>query len=281
MKVRFWGTRGSIPTPGETFLKYGGNTPCLEITFDKSDDIFILDAGTGIRQLGLEVMNRYDRMKVHLFLTHFHWDHLQGIPFFAPLYSEKCECTFIGCDTVEGNLKKRLHDSVCPPYFPVDFDVFKAKMNFIDQCEGDLNIGDINISVTEVNHPGGAIAFKINETEKSLIYMTDNELDFSGNNKDSREKLVDFCEEADLFIHDAQYTSDEYRSKKGWGHSSHVEAVNFALACGAKRLALFHHDPEHNDKKIDDIVAECHTLLSQHTASMECFGAREGAEFTV
>jgi phosphoribosyl 1,2-cyclic phosphodiesterase len=281
MKVRFWGTRGSIPTPVEDCLKYGGNTPCVQVIFEDNDAIFILDAGTGIRQLGLDVMDRRDRMRVYLFLTHFHWDHLQGIPFFAPLYSNKCKCTFIGCDPAEGDLRKKLKDSVCPPYFPVGFNVFKAEINFIDICEGEYNIGNAQVSAIQVNHPGGAVAFKMTENEKAFVYMTDNELDFYGKNSGFHEKLVMFCEGADLFVHDAQYTPDEYVTKKKWGHSSYEEVIHFAMTCGMKRVVLFHHDPEHNDKKIDDIVKNCHTILSKQTSSMECFGAQEGVEFTV
>ena len=282
MKVRFWGTRGSIPTPDRDRMKYGGNTSCVQVTVDNNDtDAIILDAGTGIRQLGIDLMNRFETMKVYLFLTHFHWDHIQGIPFFAPLYSEKFECTFVGCDRKDGNVEKKLKDSVCPPYFPVGFDVFKAKVNYIDICEGDLSIGGATVCVKTIHHPGGAITFKIMADDTIFVFMTDNELDLSGERKDFYDRLVAFCKGADVLVHDAQYTPDEYASKRGWGHSSYVDAVHFALDGGVKRLVLFHHDPEHNDEKIDDIVEDCHTILSEKASSMECVGAWEGIELKI
>lgn len=275
MNVTFWGTRGSIPTPGKEYIKYGGNTPCLEVTLGHEDRVLILDAGTGIRPLGLDLMKRLERIHIHLLLTHFHWDHLQGIPFFAPLYSEKCECTFIGYDVLEGNLKKRLQDSVCPPYFPVGFDVFKAEIGFEDRCEGEFTIGEMHIGVVNINHPNGAVGYRIKAGGKTCVYMTDNEL----NSMDPvYQKLVDFCEGADLLIHDAQYTPDEYTAKTGWGHSSYVDAVQFAIECDVKRLAHFHHDPEHDDTVVDRMVEKSRRMIQEKNSSIKCFGARESLE---
>lgn len=260
-------------------MKYGGNTPCLEVMLDNSNGVLIFDAGTGIRQLGIDLMNRLGTMKVFILLTHFHWDHLQGIPFFTPLFSKRCECTFIGCDFLDGSVRKRLHDAVCSPYFPVGFDAFKAKIEFADVCEGEFRIDTLRIELIEINHPGGAVAFRIKAGEKVLVYMTDNELSSSQSSTVSNQRLIGFCKGVDLLIHDAQYAPEEYASRKNWGHSSYVDAVHFALSCGAKQLVLFHHAPEYNDEKIDDIVKDCHAIIGRQKSTMECIGAREGFEY--
>jgi phosphoribosyl 1,2-cyclic phosphodiesterase len=282
MNVEFWGTRGSIPTPERLYMKYGGNTPCLEVTLQDDDEhILILDAGTGIRQLGLDLMKRPDRIRIYLCVTHFHWDHLQGIPFFAPLYSERCECTFVGCDPIDGTFEDILYASVHPPYFPVGFEEFKARVDFMNQCQGEFDIGKYRIGVNRINHPGGAVAYRIRADQRTIVYMTDNEIASSQSETDLYQDCIEFCRGTDLLVHDAQYTPEEYMDKKGWGHSSFEEAVHFAIDCGAKKLALFHHDPEHDDEVIDDMLERSHHILSQRGSPLECCGAREGLKLTV
>ena len=280
MNITFWGTRGSIPTPQPDRMKYGGNTACLGVTLQDDERILILDAGTGIRELGLELVKRRERIKIGLLLTHFHWDHLQGIPFFAPLYVKQCECTFVGCDLSGEALKKRLQDALGPPYFPVDFDVFQANVDFIDHCESELDVGPFRVGVIPIHHPGGCLAYRITAGQRTVVYMTDHELDGLEQKGKVYQHLVDFCGGVDLLVHDAQYTPEEYAKKRGWGHSSYTAAVDFAATCGVKRLALFHHDPEHDDGAVDSIVQKSQQALIEKGSSIDCFAAREGLVMT-
>lgn len=281
MKIKFWGTRGSIPTPARDCMKYGGNTPCIEVMFPGSDELIILDAGTGIRKLGIDLMKRYDKINAHLFITHSHWDHIQGIPFFNPIYSDKNSFTIMGCASVNKYIDKSLHDLMNPPYFPVGMEALRAHIKFIDKCEGGLTIGHAKVSVCRVNHPGDAMAFKITEAGKTFVYMTDNELHSPMLNEVPYAQLVDFAQGADLLVHDAQYTPEEYLLKEGWGHSSYVDAVNFACDAQVKKLLLFHHEPEYNDLKIDGIIKHCRVLLKERGCAIACAGACEGAVWIV
>ncbi len=288
MRVRFWGVRGSLPSPltskqiqgkiaavvqritkddvvstkaKERFLaslpKYifgtvGSNTSCVEVE-TKDGEIIIFDAGTGIRELGIDIMNRVDykeKNTYHLFFSHFHWDHIQGLPFFNPAFDPKN--TIIIYSTKKDS-KKFLEEQMKYPYFPISMlgeDGFNAKIEFrhIKPDEKYINIGNVQIGWHRVRHPGGCTSFSVIEDGKKMIYSTDTEL----KNRDFEEKAdnIEYYTDAKLFIIDAQYTLYDALLKKGWGHSTYAIAIDFAKKWGIKSIALFHHEPTYNDKKI-------------------------------
>ncbi len=274
MKIEFWGTRGSIPSPGPDTIKYGGNTPCVAVTLEDGA-LLILDAGTGIRKLGLELEKNNQTIKGNIFITHSHWDHIQGVPFFTPAYREGNEFNILGCASVNQQIQKSLSDLMLSPYFPVSFETLKATMNFIDRDHDALEVHNAKVELITINHPGDGLGFRITENGKVFVFLTDNELNSPQFNKTSYGDQVEFCRGADLLVHDAMYTREEWQEKRGWGHSYYVDALHLAIDAGVKQLALFHHEPEHNDEAIDNIVADCQRILRKKGLSLTCFGARE------
>ena len=273
MRIEFWGTRGSIPSPGPNTIKYGGNTPCLTVTL-KDDSLLIFDAGTGIRQLGLSLEEKREPIKVNIFITHSHWDHIQGVPFFTPAYHPQNELTIMGCASVNQHIRKSLTDLMQQPYFPVGFETLKASINFLDHFSGRFDVKQAQIEVIPLNHPGDGLGFKVIEDDCVFVFLTDNELNAPQMNT-SYEQLVDFCSGADLLVHDAMYTKEEQEARQGWGHSYYGDALQLAIDSQVKQLALFHHEPEHNDAAIDAIVEDCHKIIQTNSSDLICFGARE------
>ena len=268
MKIKFWGVRGSIPTPYKTHLKYGGNTPCVEIEGDFGEMI-ILDAGTGIRKLGHEIMEKYKNGgKINIILTHTHWDHIQGLPFFPPIFSPKFHITFYGAFRKEGALRSILEGQMLSPYFPVSFDFTKATKEFIEVFEDDIfHIGGITISTKLLEHPNGCLGYRLEVGGKSICYCIDNEI-YSINKIPDNVLMLSY--NADYLIFDAQYTEEEYKTKTGWGHSTIKKAIEVAKLSKAKNLILFHHDPDHDDKFLDAQLNEAKKLFEN------IYMAREG-----
>jgi phosphoribosyl 1,2-cyclic phosphodiesterase len=271
LKVAFYGTRGSVPVPEPDHIRFGGNTPCILITFENGR-ILILDAGTGIRKLGYDFTARsieqYDN--IFILLSHTHWDHIQGFPFFKPAYDPRRHFTISiyheGRTT--NNLEDIFETQMQRDYFPVSLDKMGATLNFRQTDIADFAApSGINVIPSKHNHPGDAYGYRITEGKTTLVYCTDVE-HIGGIDP----KVVAFARNADLLIHDAQYTPEELKDKKGWGHSSWEQAVEVAVLAGVKKLALFHHDPEHNDAFLFHIEKECQKVFS------EAFLAREGLE---
>lgn len=285
IKVKFWGVRGSIPTPGVKYVKYGGNTSCVEILLP-NDMLFIFDAGTGIRELGNSLLKNGKKQKVYIFLSHFHWDHIQGLPFFVPSYQEGNEINILGMNTKDARLDKIISNQMESVYFPVRLQSLKAKIKFQVLTEGKLCIDDATINTIYTNHPGMSMGYVITIGKTKIGYFTDNEIvpiplwseDTSSlkYQLDMTTKMIALLRDADLLIHDAQYTTDEYKHKVGWGHSSIPEVVSLAMEARVKRLALFHHDPDRFDDHIDVLVANCKEVLND--LPLECFAAHEGME---
>jgi len=286
IKVKFWGVRGSIPTPGVKYVKYGGNTACVEMQLP-NDMLFIFDAGTGIRELGNSLLKSGKKQKVYIFLSHFHWDHIQGLPFFMPSYREGNEINILGMNTQETRLAKIISNQMESVYFPIRLQSLKAKMKFQILTEGKFSIGNATIDAMYTNHPGMSMGYVITIGKTKIGYFTDNEIvpiplwsdDTSGlkYQLNMTTKMQTLLRDADLLIHDAQYTMEEYKSKVGWGHSSIHEVVSLAMESKVKRLVLFHHDPDRFDDHIDVLVANCKEVLNDHP--LECFAAHEGMEF--
>ena len=255
MRLRFWGTRGSSPVSGADFVEFGGNTPCLEVSANSTEEIVILDSGTGARDLGTDIMKRGDKASpvIHLFLTHAHWDHIQGFPFFVPAYMPRFAlniyCTKDAREFLDGQMK--------PPYFPVGLDIMRADLRFHRLATRDsVKIGRAVISNVPLPHPQESTAFRVEEDGRSFVLATDTE----HNPARLNETLVGHARGTDALIYDAQYTPEEYSGgKEGWGHSTFAEGIKVARAAGAKRLILFSHDPSHGDddvRKIERAAAE-------------------------
>ena len=253
IRVRAWGVRGSIPTPSPSVLKFGGNTPCVEVVFvgaDRTEKRMVLDAGTGIRNLGMDLMKTPGaEREFHIFLTHFHWDHVQGLPFFAMLYDKTARITFYSSRKPE-LLKEILWGQMVTPYFPVRFDDIAATVDFVQVSERPMPFGDGEISCFCLTHPQGATGFKISFAGKTVVYATDHEHGDAA----ADQRLLHAAKGADLLFYDAQYTPEEYPNRLGWGHGTWMEATKVASAAEVKRLVLFHHDPGHDDSQMDRIV---------------------------
>ncbi|MFT7617383.1 MAG: phosphoribosyl 1,2-cyclic phosphodiesterase [Planctomycetota bacterium] len=242
MIVRFWGTRGSIPTSGPNFVEFGGNTPCLSIKLKSTKEMVIFDAGTGIRELGMDIFKTNPDCKVlHLFLTHAHWDHIQGFPFFGPAYHPDYKVNIYCSKEAEPFLSGQMS----PPFFPVGLEAMPAlnSFNLLDH-DSPTKIGDATISSIPLPHPQESTGFRIDEGETSFVFATDTE----HQPPDMNKRLVKFASGCDALVYDAQYTEAEYfNGREGWGHSTYNEGVRLAQTCGAKKLILFSHDPSHDD----------------------------------
>ncbi|HEY5381263.1 MAG TPA: MBL fold metallo-hydrolase [Acidobacteriaceae bacterium] len=270
LHVRIWGARGSVPTPERDKLGVGGNTSCVEVKLPSGESL-IFDAGTGIRNLGFDLMRRsHKQHDLHLLLTHFHWDHLQGLPFFAPLYLAESTVTFHSGSPVE-DLRQILGGQMVDPYFPMKFDLVAATMNF-DQVTGEPSeLGGALVSTFALHHPGGACGYRIDSGGRRVVYATDHE---HGNDA-ADLRLRHAAKGADLLLYDSQFTPSEIESHRGWGHSTWLEATCVARDAGVKRLVLFHHDPGHNDAMMEAILAEARREFPNTDLAIE------GAEFPV
>jgi phosphoribosyl 1,2-cyclic phosphodiesterase len=276
-KLSFWGVRGSTPTVDKATWRYGGNTPCLELIAPDGTQI-ILDCGTGVRMLGSRwAMPDAVRLpETHIFVTHYHWDHIQGIPFFAPLYAENNQfhfysfrSKFLGRDS----LKQVFETQMALPYFPVDMSAMNAKRKFQEVAGGDsFTIGENKITARSLNHPQGCLGFRIETPAGTVAYATDNEPGDPQLDKSLRE----LAEGADIFVNDAQYTPERLASeKRGWGHSTWLEGTRVARQVNAKTLVLFHHDPDSTDRMVDTILHKAREEFDS------VFAASEGMVITL
>lgn len=299
MKLKFWGVRGSIPTPGKHTVRYGGNTPCLELRLD-DDKLIILDAGTGIRNFGDDLINNGESVKAYLLITHPHWDHIQGFPFFKPAFISGNELTIIGTERPEKSLSEIISEQMNRIYFPVQLRELKAKINFIPiREEGEMNIFEAKVRTLYVNHPGFTVAYRLEYNGKVLIYVSDNEPydraaaaslsnfeqfvkeKYNSHTGDPNQRVFDFCNGADVLIHDATYTPEEYIDRVGWGHSHYLFTLRVAAEANVKRLYLFHHDQNHSDEKVDDILKKCKKEVKTRGYKFECEAAAENMVISI
>ncbi len=288
MYLKFWGTRGSIPAPGKETIKYGGNTSCIEIRTDNI--LLIIDAGSGIRELGNFLLKEFKRESItgHIFLSHTHWDHIQGIPFFTPAYIPDNKFTLYGPRGTDLGIENVVKQQLERDFFPVPFSKMKSSMNFVELEKG-LVVGGAEIKHYVVNHPGVSYGYRITLNGKVIVYTGDNEPKFQKVKKvvdndeiidvvtETDSGLVEFVRDADVVIGDSQYTPKEYKnSRAGWGHSSYLDVINLAVKGNAKQLVLFHHDPTHSDDFIDGIVRSARDILKEKNSDIVCEGAKEG-----
>lgn len=273
MRVRFWGVRGSTPTPQKENMGYGGNTSCIEIRTD-SDQLLIFDGGTGLRNLGNELLREFGDKSIsaHIFFSHFHLDHIQGVPFFRPLYNPHNHFTFYFAGRRDANLvNDALAGMMANPYFPVDMSRLPCSREYVDLVEGTFTVADTRILVLPLNHPQGCVGYRITHNEKVISYCTDVEhgIDWSDRN------MLSLAKDSDLFIVDAQYTPDELTEHIGWGHGSWKQAIEIGIQAGVKRIALYHHDPYHEDSDVDKILSDAGEIYPNVIA------AREGLEVSL
>jgi phosphoribosyl 1,2-cyclic phosphodiesterase len=292
-RLKFWGTRGSISVPGHGTLRYGGNTTCVELRAD--GEIIVLDAGSGIRSLGIALEKEFQSqpIKLSLLITHAHWDHIQGLPFFAPAYEKKNEIRVRGYDGVDMGFGKIMAEPMRLPFFPIAMRELSAKIDIKTLSEMEFSVGKVQVRARFVNHPGVCAGYRLFTSAGSIAFLPDHEPyrflhaakakdlnpeQAKKTGEEERAGLVEFIRGSDILILDSQYTDAEYERHIGWGHGSISSAVSLALDSKVRRLLLFHHDPGHDDTMLDAIVEDARRLVRESGKDLQVDAAREGEE---
>lgn len=278
MRARIWGCRGSLATPGPDTVRYGGNTSCVEVRLDDGS-VIVLDAGTGIRALGLALAED-PPARVDLLLSHLHIDHLEGLGFFGPLWDPEIELHIWGPPSPVKTLEERIATYLSPPLFPVHLSAVSAQPVFHDTPAEQWQIGGATIAAQLISHPGPTVGYRLDEEGKTFVYMSDHEpaLGIGDLRSVAPEWLSGYgvAFDADVLLHDSQYTEEEYAQKVGWGHSSTDHVVTFAQLAKVRRLVMFHHDPLHTDDDLERILVRAKELWGQNGGEIEL--AHEGME---
>ena len=277
MKIRVWGSRGSIPVSGREYLKYGGDTTCLEI-LTKSGATIVVDAGTGIRKLGNKLAQE-KCFDINFIFTHAHWDHLMGFPFFKPLYFEETTIRMHRCPYHNKFVETILSKIMAPPNFPVKYSDITAQISYLQACPTTFDIGSVTVAPIALSHPNGGSGYKFIEDGKSFVFLTDNELGYIHPGGLRFNDYLEFIGGADLLMHDAEYTPEEYSSYIEWGHSVYTAALDLAMKGAVKKLGLFHINQERTDEQMDEIVRICRDRINAGGDSLECVGVGAGMEF--
>ena len=267
MQVRCWGSRGSIPVSGQEYLKYGGDTTCIEIRSE--DTTIIVDAGTGIRRLGNDLIQS-GRLSCDLIFTHAHWDHLMGFPFFKPLYRKEAELRIHGYPFAVGFIEEMLSKIMSAPNFPVSYTDIKASIQYIHGCPEQFDIRPLTVVPIALSHPNQGNGYKFIENGKVFVFLTDNELEYLHPGGCGFNHYVEFTKGADLLIHDAEYTDEELQQYRTWGHSSYRSALSLAIQAGVKRLGLFHLNQDRSDSDMDRLVRDCRKIIAAENSDLEC-----------
>lgn len=280
MEIKIYGCRGSLPTPGPATQRYGGNTTCIEVR-SASGEVAIIDAGSGLHNLGKDLCADHAVKRVRFFFTHAHWDHLLGFPFFRPAYRKDFTLTFCSGPHAQDTIRNFLAHQMQAPFFPVEMDALSATMVF--ECDNPLQEeracrcgAQLQVQAFPVNHSNGGYGYRVFEDGKTFAFAPDNELDFHHPDGPDRAEFVALFRNADLLIHDAQYTDTDYQVKRGWGHSTFAATVDLAMEAGVKRLGLFHHDPDRSDDDLEQQVEFCRARIRAAGSSVDCFAATEG-----
>lgn len=276
MIIRCWGSRGSIPVSGKEYVKYGGDTTCIEIR-TTDDDIIIVDAGSGIRRLGNSLISE-GRFEYNMIFTHAHWDHLMGFPFFRPLYNSETRLMMLGCPFAQASIKEMISRVMTSPNFPVSYDDLRAEIIYHAACETTFSVGSMKVIPISLSHPNWGNGYKFTEDGKSLVFLTDNELTFKHPGGLDYNDYMEFTRGATLLIHDAEYTEEDYKHTKGWGHSRYIDALRLAMEAGVEQFGLFHHNQDRNDDDMDRIVEECKEIIVKQNSSLHCFAVSQDME---
>lgn len=274
--VKFWGTRGSLPRPGKDTLRYGGNTSCVQVT-SPGGSIVVIDCGTGAHDLGNCLMENARRpLRGSILISHTHWDHIQGFPFFAPLFEKGGRWNIHGPSGIGASLRDTLAGQMQSTYFPVNLDELGAELHFNDLGEETFAIDDIRVTAHRLNHPALTLGYRLEMGGVCVVYACDHEPHVRAPLGEADLRHAEFARGADLLIHDAQYTDAEYAAKNGWGHSTVEYAAEISVLAGVKRLALTHHDPVRTDDELDRIIAKVRANLAEKQSPLKVFAAAEG-----
>jgi phosphoribosyl 1,2-cyclic phosphodiesterase len=285
-RLTFWGTRGSIPTPGPGTARYGGNTACISLA-DSDGRLVILDAGSGLRCLGHELMSRRpSAFAADILLSHTHWDHIQGLPFFKPLSAPGNRFAVYGAAQEGVPLQEILRRQMDPMVFPIPLEALAARIDVHEILDGEVPLPDFRVRAFRLRHPGTTLGYRVAPARggREIAYLTDNELGSGGHYPvpaDWRERLVQFLAGTDTLIHDAMYSDQFVQLRAGWGHSTPHQAVDLAAESGCARLILFHHEPEHDDAAIDRLLADAQAYAREVAPSLEVTAAVEGSGFSL
>jgi phosphoribosyl 1,2-cyclic phosphodiesterase len=275
VRITFWGVRGSIPTPGAGTVKFGGNTSCVELRADGEHIVF--DAGSGARELGLSLAREFGEKQIDLtvLLTHTHWDHIQGFPFFVPVYQPKNHVRILGYEGSQRRLQSTLEGQMESPYFPVALQALPGNIRIEELAEMSFDIGKLHVRTALTKHPGHTVGYRVETSAGSVCYVPDHEtapgVKHAG--------IEDLIKGADVLMLDSQYTPEEYVTKVGWGHGCYEDVVRLACDMGVKKLYLFHHDPMHDDRFIEDMVARAREI--GHSYDIDIDAAREGEQIVL
>ncbi len=294
--VRFWGVRGSYPTPFSTHLRYGGNTTCLEIR--AGDHLVIIDGGGGIIPLGDTLIRQKAVEEMTLVFTHYHWDHISGMPFFVPAFVPRFRIHISGPGNSPDEVRQSIGQQMKAPFFPVETETWLAEIEYMDTRQDEITWGPITLQRFNVHHPGTTFGYRILFGGKSVVFVPDQELFFLDQTIDQRLgatdvdpdekqllermkeeerwKLLRSLMDADVLIHDAQYTPEDYARKRGWGHSCYVDTVHCAIDARAGKLFLFHHDPGYTDDFLETLLAHSRRIIQERGSALECALAQEG-----
>ncbi len=281
LSVRFWGTRGSIPSPGNSTTRYGGNTSCVEV--EAGDCRIILDAGTGIRLLGEKLNAESATKRASIFLSHFHWDHIHGFPFFAPAYNPEFELRIIG-PTQEGmDMESLLRGQMESVYFPIPYDALSANITFHHLNEGSWEHDGVRLRSMRMRHTSFTVGYRVEAFGRKVVFIPDNELVGGSYSTPPgwMDQLVEFVAGADLLLHDAMFTTEEYPAREGWGHSTFTQALELAERARVKRLYFFHHAPGRSDQELDRIVQHFREEVGNRGSDLDVRAAAEGAPLII
>ncbi|MEE9328297.1 MAG: MBL fold metallo-hydrolase [Cocleimonas sp.] len=279
MHIKFYGVRGSIATPGADTVKYGGNTACVLVESDNGT-LFILDAGTGIKKLGDDLIKRSNLSNINLMFSHLHWDHIQGFPFFAPIHRKNQKVHLMSAHLDEEKLQSVLAQ-MTDPHFPVPSDQLEAEVEVTPNIPEVLEIEDVTISTLALNHSGGGSAYKFQSTKGSLVYATDNELFPPSETRTSYTEWLEFVKGVDYLIHDAMYLETELEKIHGWGHSLISQTLKLAGEAGVANVILFHHDPARTDKQLDEIKQNSREWMAKNYPECGVYLAKEGDQYDI
>jgi len=276
MIIRCWGSRGSIPVSGKEYLEHGGDTTCIEIR-TKTDEIIIIDAGSGIRRLGNSLISE-GRYEYNMIFTHAHWDHLMGFPFFRPLYKSQTRLMMLGCPFAQASVKKMISRVMTSPNFPVDYEDLRAKIKYQAACESTFSVGSMKVIPISLSHPNWGNGYKFIEDGKSFVFLTDNELTFKHPGGLDYDDYLKFAKGATLLFHDSEYTAEDYKDTKGWGHSVYTDALRLAMEANVEKFGLFHHNQDRNDRDVNIIVQDCKDIITRQNSSLHCFAVSQDME---